>query len=255
MKYQIRSCRLSAPAICHCLAWLFKRSLDLGKLPLQWKTSKIMPISKKGPRITAANFWKILEAIVNRQLYEHLVCNDLLSPYQPGFRRGDSTSLQLFRVVHQLMFAVDSGKATAMVFLWLSQSFRHRLACWPSTETVWCLNWWQLYWWFTDYIRSRQQFVAVGCSVSSHGTPLAGVPQGFVLGPTPFILYINSITSATKLPSYCFADDTSTTAFASSLESLLESLQSDVDSVYRWSDLHKLSFHPEKNCFNAVPQP
>ena len=84
-------------------------------------------------------------------------------------------------------------------------------------------------------------------SHSSHGMPLAAAPQGSVLGPTLFILYINSITSASKLPSNCFADDTSTIAFASSPESLQESLQSDVDSVYRWSVLHKLSIHPGKN--------
>ena len=220
-----------------------------------WKTSKIIPIYKKGPRDSPDNYRpisllpavaKILEAIVNRQLYEHLVCNDLLSPFQSGFRRGDSTSLQLFRVVHQLMSAVDSGKATAMVFYDFRKAF----------DTVWHAGLLQklsdagidgsLYRWFTDYIRSRKQFVAVECSHSSHGMPLAGVPQGSVLGPTLFILYINSITSATKLPSNCFADDTSTIAFATSPESLQESLQSDVDSVYRWSVLHKLAIHPGK---------
>ena len=135
--------RLSAPAVCHNLAWLFKRSLDLGKLPLQWKTRKIMPIHKKGPRITAANCWKILEAIVNRQLYKHLVCNDLLSPYQPGFRRGDSTSLQLFRVVHQLMSAVDTGKATAIVFYDFRKAFDTVWHAGLLLEAVWCWNWWQ----------------------------------------------------------------------------------------------------------------
>ena len=144
------------------------------------------------------------------------------------------------------MSAVDSGKATAMVFYGFRKAF----------DTVWHAGLLQklsdagldgsLYRWFTDYIRSREQFVAVGCSHSSGGTPLAGVPQGSVLGPTLFILYKNSITFATKLPSNCFADDTSTIAFASSPESLQESLQSDVDSVYRWSVLHKLSIHPGK---------
>ena len=155
--------RLSAPAICHSLAWLFKRSSDLGKLPLQWKTSKIIPIYEKGPRASdnyrpislLPAFTKILEAIINRQLYEHLVCNDLLSPYQSGFRRGDSTTLQLFRVVHQPMSAVDSGKATAMVFYDFRKAF----------DTVWHAGLLQklsdagidgsLYRWFTDYIRSR----------------------------------------------------------------------------------------------------
>ena len=248
---------LSAPALCHSLAWLFKRSLDLGKLPLQWKISKIIPIYKKGTRDSPDNYRpipllpavaKILEAIVNCQLYEHLACDDLLSPFQSGFRRGGSTSLQLFRVVHhgQLMSAVDSGKATVMVFYDFRKAF----------DTVWQAGLLQklsdagidssLYRWFTDYIRSRKQFVAVGCSHSSHGTPLARVPQGSVFGPTLFILDINSITSATKLPSNCFADDTSTISFASSPESLQESLQSDVDSVYRWSVVHKLAIHPGK---------
>ena len=148
--------------------------------------SKIIPIYKKGPRDSTDNYRpisllpavaKILEAIINRQLYEHLVCNDLLSEFQSGFRRGDSTSLQLFRVVHQLMSAVDLGKATAMVFYDFRKAF----------DTVWHAGLLQklsnagidgsLYRWFTDYIRSPQQFVAVGCSHSSHGTPLPGVSQ------------------------------------------------------------------------------
>ena len=256
--------RLAAPAISQSLAWLFQRSLVLGKLPLQWKTSKVVPVYKKGRRDQPDNYRpisllpavsKVLETIVNCQLYEHLQANALLSPFQSGFRRGDSTSLQLFRVVHQLMSEVDSGQVAAAVFYDFRKAF----------DTVWHAGLLQklsdagiegsLHAWFVDYLTSRQQFVEVGCSRSTVGVPLAGVPQGSVLGPTLFILYINSITSTTKIPSNCFADDTSTIAFASSPERLRRHLQADIDSVFRWSVKHKLSLHPEKTVAMSFHHP
>lgn len=254
--------RFAAPAIAPSLAVLFTRSLDSGEIPLAWKTSKIRPIFKRGRTDLPENYRpisllpavaKVFESIVNSSLFLHLSDNQLLSPYQSGFRRGDSSSLQLFRLMQQAMSAVDDGKVVAAVFYDIRKAF----------DSVWHLGLLQklsdsgiqgsLLKWFGDYLTSRLQYVEVGTTLSLPKTPLAGVPQGSVLGPTLFLLYINSVISVTSSPSNCFADDISTFVFSDSLPQAEIALQSDINSVLAWVKVHKLSLHPKKTvcmCFH-----
>lgn len=247
--------RAAAPAIAGSLAVLFQNSLNAGRLPSAWKVQKIKPIHKRGPRNSPDNYRpisllssvvKVLETIVNRRLYAHLDSQHLLSSFQSGFRRGDSPSLQLFRLTHSMMSAVDSGSVVGAVFYDIRKAF----------DTVWHAALLRklslagisgsLLSWFSDFLTTRSQQVEVGSQLSSPASPLAGVPQGSVLSPTLFLLFIDSVTSVTSSPSNCFADDTSTFVFSPSPAEAEVSLQADVNSVSSWAKAHKLSFHPSK---------
>lgn len=249
--------RVAAPAICSPLAVLFQNSLNSGQLPLAWKVGKVKAIFKRRGRADQPDNYrpitllscvcKVLERIVNRQLFAHLSSNDLLSPAQSGFRRGDSAPLQLFRLSESLISSVDSGQVVAGVFYDFRKAF----------DTVWhaallaklrqagvCGS---LLRWFEDFLSDRVQYVEVGSTLSLPASPLAGVPQGSVLSPTLFLLFVNSVLSVTSCQSNCFADDTCTLVFSSSAALAQSSLQLEVDAVSRWARAHKLSFHPTKS--------
>lgn len=248
--------RAAAPAISPSLCVLFHNSLSAGKLPKQWKLGKIKAVFKRGRRNLPDNYrpisllptvCKVLESIINRQLYSHLDRCSLLSPLQSGFRRGDSPALQLFRLTESTMSAIDSGQVAATMFFDIRKAF----------DTVWhkalldklalagvCGR---LLEWFKDFLLSRQQCVAVGNALSPPASPMAGVPQGSVLSPTLFLLFINSITSVSSSPTNCFADDTSITVISPTVASAKSSLQLDVAAAALWAKDHKVSFHPAKS--------
>ena len=247
--------KVSAPAISVSLAALFNNSLSSGQLPSAWKSGIVKPIHKRGSRnlpdhyrpITLlSNVSKVLEKIVNRHLYDHLISNKLLSSFQSGFRKGDSPSYQLFRLTHDLMSAIDDGKSAGGIFFDVRKAFDSvwhkclldKLALAGVSDCV--------YSWLRDYLTTRQQRVQVGYQFSQSLSPLAGVPQGSVLGPTLFLLYIDSVTSASPSPTNCFADDTSTIVVSSSPALVEEQLQAAADAIHLWASAHKLSIHPEK---------
>ena len=254
--------KVSAPAISVSLAALFNNSLSSGQLPSAWKSGIVKPIHKRGSRnlpdhyrpITLlSNVSKVLEKIVNRHLYDHLISNKLLSSFQSGFRKGDSPSYQLFRLTHDLMSAIDDGKSAGGIFFDVRKAFDSvwhkclldKLALAGVSDCV--------YSWLRDYLTTRQQRVQVGYQFSQSLSPLAGVPQGSVLGPTLFLLYIDSVTSASPSPTNCFADDTSTIVVSSSPALVEEQLQAAADAIHLWASAHKLSIHPEKNCLYVLP--
>ena len=198
------------------------------------------------PITLLSNVSKVLEKIVNRHLYDHLITNKLLSSFQSGFRKGDSPSYQLFRLTHDLMSAIDDGKSAGGIFFDVRKAFDSvwhkclldKLALAGVSDCV--------YSWLRDYLTTRQQRVQVGYQFSQSLSPLAGVPQGSVLGPTLFLLYIDSVTSASPSPTNCFADDTSTIVVSSSPALVEEQLQAAADAIHLWASAHKLSIHPEK---------
>ena len=168
--------KVAAPAICFSLAALFNNSLLAGKLPRDWKRANVRAIYKGGPKHLPDNYrpisllssvTKVLESLVNKSLSNFLSANNLISPFQSGFRRGDSAPLQLFRLTTELFAAVDSRAVAAAVFYDFKKAFDsvwHRALIgklFSAGVSGSALEW------LSDFITDRTQHVQVGDSLSN----------------------------------------------------------------------------------------
>ena len=165
----------------------------------------------KSYRDTTGNVGKGMERIVFKRVYNFLLENELLYKYQSGFIPGHSTTLQLIDIYHHICQAFDRNQSSCMVFLDISKAF----------DRVWHTGLLRkleqygisgdLLIWFTVYLSNRTQSVVLNSVTSKRRSTTAGVPQGSVLGPLLFLLYVNDISenllSLTRL--LVFADNTS----------------------------------------------
>ena len=174
------------------------------------------------------------ERLVFNELYPFL--SGLLSDRQSGFRKRDGTSMQLIRLVQTWSAAVDSSNYVATVFFDLKKAFdrvwhRGLLAKLAAAGVSGgALQW------ITNYLSGRKQRVSVGRDLSAAADLHAGVPQGAILSPLLFILYINDITSSTAEDINLFADDTSLSIIAKDPSSLALRVQHAVDNISEWFD-------------------
>ena len=189
------------------LCRLFNISLESSKVPNLWKKSNVVPIFKKGDASTVSNYRpisllsvvnKIMERIISKHIYNYLKDNYILTDLESGFQPGRSTTTQLVEVYHEFCKAVQSEKEIRVVFLDISKAFDrvwhegllHKLYLSGIDGNLLA--------WLTDHLKDRQQRVVVGGQHSNWGTITAGVPQGGVLGPLNFLIYINDIVNCVK---------------------------------------------------------
>ena len=205
-----------APNLAPSLTAIFIASLAAGELPQAFKQADITPVYKSGDRETASNYRpisllpivsKLLEKIVSTQLKAFLASNSLLPEIQFAYRANHSTEDALAFIVNRLLLERDCGKATGLVFVDLSKAFdrvKHQalidlLSGIGICDTV--LKW------FANYLSDRQQRVRVGNRFSSQSACSRGVPQGSVLGPLLFTLYVRDLPSCVDVKVLMFADD------------------------------------------------
>ena len=200
-----------APSIAFPLCHIFNMSFTTGIFPSAWKTAKVIPVFKKGSRNEPANHRpisllpcvsKVCERIFYDHLYRHV--SPFLSPAQSGFRKGDSTSLQLTRIVQQVCQHRDNRALAGICFFDLAKAFdtvwhRGPLA---KLEHAFRVRKQPLSW-LKSYLSGRYQYVTLLGTSSAAEPVLSGVSQGSILGPLLFIVYVNDLP-ATSL----FADDT-----------------------------------------------
>ena len=243
-----------APQLVLPLRLLFTKSMEEGKLPSDWKNARITPIFKKGRKKDASNYrpvsitsqtCKVMERIIRKKLVQHLENNEFLSSSQHGFVPKKSCLTNLLETLEDWTDIMDRGCALDVIYLALSKAFDtvpHRrllkkLQCYGVRGKV--------YSWLEDFLTERQQLVTVGTGRSSWGKVISGVPQGSVLGPILFLLYINDMPSEIRSGIKVFADDTKIyRAVANSME--CEELQRDLTRLELWASVWLMKFNTAK---------
>ena len=244
------------PDISITLSKNFNLSLSTGVFPNKLKISKTIPVFKKGdhhltsnyrPISLLSNINKILEKIMFNRTYEFLEKYKCIYNLQFGFRKKYSTEHALIKITESIRSALDNGKAACGVFIDLQKAFdtvNHSILinklCHYGIRGA-ANNW------FRSYLSDRKQFVSINGNDSELITVCHGVPQGSVLGPLLFLVYINDLHSAIKFSSvYHFADDTNLLNISNSLKRMQKQVNIDLKFLYKWLLANKISLNSSK---------
>lgn len=233
------------------LAALFQASFDSGVLPVDWKSSIVVPIHKSGARSNPGNYrpisltsivCKMAEHIIASTLMSFLEVHNLLSPFQHGFRKARSTESQLIYVLHLIHAAKHPVDVVAFDFKKAFDAVPHRRllaklsSLGASTQIIsWC----------GAFLSGRSQRTRVGASLSDSTAVLSGVPQGSVLGPLLFLLFVNDIPACVKSNACLYADDTLIFREIATPEDA-RVLQDDIDHLFAWTKRWLLPFNLAK---------
>lgn len=231
-------------------------SFQLGKFPAKMKVAKVIPLYKTGDKHLFTNyrpvsilpqFSKILEKLFTERLDNFIETHKLLDESQYGFRTNRSTSLALMELIEEITNCIDTKKYVLGIFIDLKKAFDtinhdiliHKLERYGIRGVG--LNW------VSSYLRSRKQFVEIGDQKSVCMDITCGVPQGSVLGPKLFIMYINDICRVSNILKFIlFADDTNIFCSGDNLQQLLNAIANEMIKLKRWFDVNKLSLNIAK---------
>jgi len=192
-------------------------------------------------------FSKILERLVYNRLLEFIDKHNILSQNQYGFRKNISTSLALLDLVDKISMSTENNEYTIGIFLDLAKAF-------DTVNHNILLS--KLYHygirgvahdWFTSYLNNRHQFVYLNNAKSSKLPITCGVPQGSILGPLLFLLYINDLSTVTKVFTLImFADDTNMFISGKNLNHLATIANVELASITTWFSANLLSLNIKK---------
>ncbi len=253
------------------LTYIINLSLSNGTVPNDLKTAKVIPIFKSGDQSLFNNyrpisilpiFSKILEKIIANKVIKFLESTRQFYEHQYGFRPRHSTIHPVINLLKQIAQENDkpSKKFTMCVFLDLSKAFdtiSHKILL-SKLENMGIRG--LVNKWFESYLSNRKQYVSLNGESSPLVDICCGVPQGSILGPILFIIYMNDIVNCSDLPIYCFADDTTISSSSPNVGGLYDSMNQELNKINEWFSTNKLKLNETKTKYmifgsNSRPTP
>ena len=244
----------TSSSICKPLTIIYRKSLEEGKLPMCWKTANISVIHKKGPKTQPNNYrpisltsipCKVLEKIVRQSIMDHMDNNGLFSKHQHGFRSGRSCVTQLLEVLDRWTMELDSKNKVDTIYL----DFRKAFDTVPHQRLMKKLYAYgvrgEIIIWIEEFLKDRQQRVVLNGETSDWTNVTSGIPQGSVLGPILFLIYINDLPDIVRNIVKLFADDIKLYARVNT-ECQRDNLQTDINNLVEWSETWQLRFNSSK---------
>ena len=237
------------------LTRIFNKSLSDAKVPTAWKNSIITPIFKSGDKRLPENYRpisisplysNIMQKIIKEKLVTHLIDNDLPSPAQFGFTKGKSCQLQLLESLEDWTKSLDHGTDVDVIFY----DFKKAFDTFSHSKLILKLELYgitgSILHWIKDFLTNRTQEVVINQVHCSTQKVLSGVPQGSVLGPILFLVFINDLPDLAVTTVRLFADDAKTYSSINT-DNDVENLQCTTDKFYDWSIKWDMNFN-EKKC-------
>ena len=241
---------------------IFKQSIRQGIFPDDWKNARVTPLFKQGDRGNVNNYRpisvipivaKVFERIVYEQLYAYLEEHEILCKNQSGFRAIHSTVTALLEATDAWAYNIDIGKINAVIFLDLKKAFDtvdHQILL-SKLKNYGIFG--NSFKWFESYLDNRIQKCSVNGSFSSSCSLKCGVPQGTILGPLLFLLYINDLPNClSNCEPRMYADDTHLTYADNNLENIQLCLNEDLKNVFNWLQANKLTLNMTKTEYMLI---
>lgn len=236
------------------LTKIFQQSLDTSSLPTDWKIGKVVPLHKSGSKTSPLNYrpisltstcCKLLEHVIFKSLVSFLEDNAFFSSSQHGFRKTYSCETQLLSFTHKLHHILDESSFADCIFMDFSKAFDkvcHQLLLHKLSFLNLDPN---LFKWIESFLLNRLQFVSANGHNSSFTDVHSGVPQGSVLGPLLFLIYINDLPSVVSSDIFLFADDC--VIFREiNTDRDINILQSDIVAISNWCKTWRMELNIKK---------
>ena len=241
------------------ISHLANKIMITGKYPNKLKLGKIIPIHKKNNKIDPTNYRpicllsvinKIIEKVLHKRLYEYFEKYKIIYQYQFGFRHSYSTTMALIEITDQLREQIENKNVTIGIYIDLTKAFDlvdHRMLITklesygirgPAIELI------------RSYLSDRSQFTQIDHAKSNIKRVSCGVPQGSVLGPLFFLIFVNDMQNCTTANLRLFADDTNIFISHKDPKTLKQEAETCINNITKWLIANKLLLSEEKTNFS-----